>query len=97
MEAGDLNGDGIPDLVISTNTEEKELAGLIWLDGTKINNSLEVNFQPISGVHPAKYDKVELIDLDEDGDLDVLICEENFGPHSEGMGVVWYENRLSDF
>jgi hypothetical protein len=26
--------------------------------------------------------------------LDVLICEENFGENSEGLGIVWYENRI---
>jgi hypothetical protein len=30
--------------------------------------------------------------MDKDGDLDVLICEENFGDNSRGLGVVWYEN-----
>ncbi len=95
VEVGDLNGDMIPDLVISTNTEKKKLPGLIWLDGTKINQAKSQDFQSISGVHIAKYDKVELIDLDEDGDLDILICEENFGSMSKGMGVVWYENTLN--
>ena len=35
----------------------------------------------------SKYDLVELIDLDDDGDLDVLTCEENVN-----LGVIWYEN-----
>ena len=30
----------------------------------------------------------------DDGDLDVLTCEENFGDNSEGLGVIWYENPL---
>ncbi len=34
------------------------------------------------------------IDLDGDGDLDVLTCEENYGEKSEGLGVIWYENPL---
>ena len=96
VEVGDLNGDGVPDLVISTNTLGKKLHGLIWLDGNEIYTATTDDFQPISGAHHAKYDKVELIDLDKDGDLDVLICEENFGPSSEGLGVVWYENKLGE-
>lgn len=96
VEAGDINGDGVPDLVISTNTNGKEIPGLIWLDGNKIKNPQEADFLPVSGAHNAKYDKVELIDMDQDGDLDILICEENYGPDSEGLGVVWYENILSD-
>jgi hypothetical protein len=41
----------------------------------------------IAGPDGVKYDLVELIDLDGDGDLDVLTCEE-----SDNLGVIWYEN-----
>ena len=92
VEAGDLNNDGITDFVLSTETQDKILNGLIWLDGNKKMNAKESDWQKISGFHIAKYDKVELIDLDNDGDLDVLTCEENFGPESRGLGVIWYEN-----
>jgi len=37
-----------------------------------------------------KYDRIELLDLDNDGDLDVLTCEEAEG--AGGLGVIWYEN-----
>ena len=33
-------------------------------------------------------------DLDDDGDLDIVTCEENAGPNSRGLGVIWYENPL---
>ncbi|HBM76648.1 MAG TPA: VCBS repeat-containing protein, partial [Verrucomicrobiales bacterium] len=35
----------------------------------------------------SKFDLIELIDLDEDGDLDVVTCEE-----LAGLGLIWYEN-----
>lgn len=94
VEVGDMNGDGTPDLVISTNTNGEILAGLYWLDGQKIRTAQAGDFQSISGAHNAKYDKVELIDIDEDGDKDVLICEENYGPESQGLGLIWYENTV---
>lgn len=95
VEAADINADGVIDLVLSTETHGKVLNGLIWLDGKKTINPGKSGWQKISGLHNAKYDKVELIDLDNDGDLDVLICEENFGENSRGLGVVWYENPIN--
>jgi hypothetical protein len=91
VEVGDLNGDGVPDLVYSTETMGLEKNGLAWLNGKDLHKAT-VPFHSISGVHNAKYDKAELLDLDQDGDLDILICEENYGPNSKGLGVIWYEN-----
>ena len=41
----------------------------------------------ISGRKGVKFDRLELVDLDADGDLDVLTCEER-----DNLGVIWYEN-----
>lgn len=92
VEAGDIDNDGIVDIIVSTNTDKEKKNGLIWLNGKKLNTVQKADWKGISGIHKAKYDKIELIDLDEDGDLDILICEENFGENSKGLGVVWYEN-----
>lgn len=92
--AGDLNGDQVLDLVISSNTGKAALEGLVWLNGKDLSADCATKFQSISGKHVAKYDKVELVDMDQDGDLDILICEENYGSNSEGLGVIWYENQL---
>lgn len=39
-----------------------------------------------------KYDNLELIDMDGDGDLDVLTTEEGEGRYTAGDGVIWLEN-----
>jgi hypothetical protein len=95
VNVGDINLDGIKDLVLSTNTDKEKKIGLTWLDGRKIEHSTGSDFQQTSGVHISKFDKAVLADIDMDGDVDVLICEENFGENSEGLGVVWYENPFN--
>jgi hypothetical protein len=47
----------------------------------------------ISGAPGVKYDLVVLVDMDGDGDLDVLTSEETAEDGSKkGLGVIWYEN-----
>ena len=41
-----------------------------------------------------KYDNLRLVDLDMDGDLDVLTTEEGAGIFTVGDGVLWLENPL---
>ncbi len=92
VAVGDINSDGQPDIVHSTETNEGEKSGIYWLshNGSSLTGTWE--WHNISGPDGIKYDRVELIDLDGDGDLDVLTCEENFGLESKGLGIIWYEN-----
>lgn len=48
--------------------------------------------QELSGPVGIKYDRLELVDMDFDGDLDALTCEESEG--GRGLGVIWYANPL---
>ena len=41
-----------------------------------------------------KYDNLKLVDIDADGDLDVLTTEEGEGILTAGKGVLWLENPL---
>lgn len=45
------------------------------------------SWQPIDTTTSTKFDRIELIDLDGDGDDDVLTCEER-----RNLGIIWYEN-----
>jgi hypothetical protein len=83
VRSGDMNGDGIRDLVVTCeHAEDKH--GAFWLEGPDFARAYS-----ISGLEGIKYDRIELIDLDGDGDLDVLTCEER-----SNLGVIWYENPL---
>jgi len=41
----------------------------------------------VSGPEGIKFDRIELLDVDGDGDLDLITTEER-----ALLGVVWYEN-----
>ena len=41
-----------------------------------------------------KYDNLQLVDMDNDGDLDILTSEEGEGIFTDGDGVLWFENPL---
>lgn len=86
--AGDIDGDGTLDL-ISTYESAQESSGVLWSsksEGTWIHHD-------ISGSLGIKYDFALLLDMDRDGDLDVLCSEERETSVSPGgLGVIWYEN-----
>lgn len=53
----------------------------IWLGDS------EHNWRVIDNTSAIKPDRIECLDLDGDGDLDVMTCEE-----VKNLGVIWYEN-----
>ncbi len=61
--------------------------GLAWLrrETTEITGQWKAT--DVSGDRGVKFDLVQLLDIDEDGDLDILTCEER-----DQLGVLWYEN-----
>src|SRR6185503_5519194 len=43
-----------------------------------------------------KFDNLKVVDIDGDTDLDIVSSEENVGPDSKGLGVVYYANPLRE-
>ena len=82
---GDMDLDGQEDIVFSCEAARNQ-SGVRWLsrDTSALGRWRD---HEISGTAGTKFDRLELVDLDEDGDLDVLTCEE-----TENLGVIWYEN-----
>ncbi len=86
VAVGDMNLDGRGDLVVSTGLAAGK-HGVFWMSAMN-GISGEWAMHPISGTaRGIKYDRLELLDLDDDGDLDVMTCEER-----DNLGVIWYEN-----
>ncbi len=98
VAAGDLDGDGALDLVLSCEHARSPLSGLVWLDCQGPPAARRFTVRELSGPRGIKFDRIELADLDGDGDLDALTCEESHPVEGRrhGLGVVWYENPARD-
>ncbi len=86
---GDIDLDGRLDIVVGTTNLSGWEEGVVWLPAAAEKHDSDTAKESISGAQGQKFDRIELVDLDGDGDLDVLTTEE-----IEDLGVLWYENPL---
>jgi len=96
VRAADIDGDGIEDLAISMHhadtdytTAPEDLSGVLWLKGPTWERG------EVSGPAGVKYDNLEMLDVDGDGDLDIITTEQGIAgitPAADKLGLIWYEN-----
>ena len=86
---GDIDLDGKTDLVVATAAGSAEQSGVWWLRYSKSATDPNWDGHDISGPQGIHFGRIELTDIDGDGDLDVLTSEKE-----ENLGVIWYENPV---
>jgi hypothetical protein len=84
IAVADINLNGTTDIVFTCENATGDRSGVRWLSRRQGGNWDD---HEISGPEGIKFDRIELLDLDLDGDLDVVTCEER-----ANLGVIWYEN-----
>jgi hypothetical protein len=83
----DVDLDGQNDIVYTCENAHKELHGVRWGSYDQKPNSGRWTWNDVSGPTGIKFDLIKMMDLDRDGDLDIVTCEER-----ANLGVFWYEN-----
>ena len=91
---GDIDLDGRPDIVLSAEQARGERRGIVWLRYRDSPFDPAWDAFDVSGPQGVKFDLNLLLDVDADGDPDILNTEENDNAAggNPGLGLVWYEN-----
>jgi hypothetical protein len=91
---GDIDLDGRRDLVFYAEQASNGRRGIVWLRFRDSPYQANWDVFDLSGPDGIKFDLNLLLDVDADGDLDVVNSEENDNARDgkPGLGVVWYEN-----
>jgi hypothetical protein len=94
VAVGDIDLDGKRDLILSAEQATNGKHGIVWLHHRDSPYRADWEVFDLSGPEGIKFDLNLLLDVDADGDLDVVNSEENDNARDgkAGLGVVWYEN-----
>lgn len=90
IAVGDLDMDGVAEIVFSCEGADAPKSGVVYFKRDRANGQWQL--RDVSGPAGIKFDLLQLVDLDGDGDLDILTCEEREG--GLGLGLIWYANPL---
>ncbi len=88
VTVADFDLDGRGDLVVSCESAV-DCSGVFWIRTSGWPDPGEVEYFDIAGPRGIKFDRIECVDIDGDGDPDVLTTDER-----DNLGVIWYENPL---
>ncbi len=105
-KVADFDGNGVKDIVLSmvdkddTNVHGIGLFSPPIINGVPVFTNPNWSFTPIAdNVNGSgkKFDDLLIVDIDDDGDLDIVTSEEAETVNGDdvGLGVVWYRNPLS--
>lgn len=94
-EFTDIDGDAIADIVVTSSSAQALHAVYYLKSGTTF---VTISGKAIDTDSDVKFDNVVLVDMDGDGDLDVVTSEQHVPDgNGDGLGIVWYENPLIQF
>jgi hypothetical protein len=88
VRAADINGNGRIDLIHTAELGgSRQWPGVVWMSYRESPIDPAWDVHDISGREGNKFDLVQTLDLDTDGDPPVIACEER-----DNLGLFWYEN-----
>lgn len=87
IRIADLDRDGSRELVFSCENAGDGRVGLGRLTALAVGGANVWTATALTDTAGRKFDVLQLLDVDGDGDTDIITTEE-----SAGLGVVWYEN-----